>query len=505
MNTILCYMLHTLFHYILLCSIFYTNNACLNTTVSLCYLMYRYFAVALINNLNRRAKVAKGTLTVTYQIHLDGRATPLTYTPLDECWSDNIYYFASLNFRRSGNYTVSFLAEGVAAKDIKPLIYPVIVRAKSIIYGGLAATRQLIAMSYLNTRGRQITYQRDDLFDYSYTYNNDLNSLKAVFFTIYTALPFGSLCSLDPVSMDETAIDLMSTYSESDCWNDAMDTVWRSTVKLATTPSELMQCILLLEYSINRSWYSPGGSRLMSRLPVAHFAMRCCTYSSVALRAFCLDKAILYDKVHVPARRGRGTASTSAGGGESSGRREHRPVYKDDSDDGIELSDDGEDDVPRKRKSSRVAAASHLESTSSKRRRVQEEDDFDPTAWTDERRSSRRKVKTVSYAEDEDDNDDDEEDVSPRDSPRIRSPSSSSTTKPGKPNKPVDIKNELKSLQTLQKQLSTRTSLAGSLHITPAAIDLKIWYYRLLERLYRQVDSQVFWYPVDQDAVRGYR
>ena len=449
--------------------------------------------------------MAKGTLTVTYQIHLDGRATPLTYTPLDECWSDNIYYFASLNFRRSGNYTVSFLAEGVAAKDIKPLLYPVIVRAKSIIYGGLAATRQLIAMSYLNTRGRQITYQRDDLFDYSYTYDNELNSLKAVFFTIYTALPFGSLCSLDPVSMDETAIDLMSTYSESDCWNDVMDTVWRSTVKLATSPSELMQCILLLEYSINRAWYSPGGSRLMSRLPVAHFAMRCCTYSAVALRAFCLDKAILYDKIHVPARRGRGTsasASAGGGGGESSSRRgEHRPVYKDDSDDGIELSDDGEDDVPRKRKSSRVAA-SHLETTTGKRRRgVQEEDNFDPTVWIDERRSSRRKVKTVSYAEDED-----EDDRSPRDSPKICSPtSSSSSTKASKPSKPVDIKNELKRLQSLQKQLSTRTSLAGSLHITPAAIDLKIWYYRLLERLYRQVDSQVFWYPVDQDAVRGYR
>ena len=41
----------------------------------------------------------------------EGLSPPLAYTPLSESWSDNLYYFSTLSFKRSGNYTVSFLLE----------------------------------------------------------------------------------------------------------------------------------------------------------------------------------------------------------------------------------------------------------------------------------------------------------------------------------------------------------------------------------------------------------
>ena len=41
----------------------------------------------------------------------EGLSPPLAYTPLSEAWGDHLYYFSTLSFKRSGNYTVSFLLE----------------------------------------------------------------------------------------------------------------------------------------------------------------------------------------------------------------------------------------------------------------------------------------------------------------------------------------------------------------------------------------------------------
>ena len=71
----------------------------------------RYYAVAVVNSHGRTLRPLKGSLTVTYQIHRDGDSQPLSYTPLSDAWGDNLYYFLTANFKRSGNYTVSFLVE----------------------------------------------------------------------------------------------------------------------------------------------------------------------------------------------------------------------------------------------------------------------------------------------------------------------------------------------------------------------------------------------------------
>ena len=44
-------------------------------------------------------------------LHREGLSPPLAYTPLSEAWSDHLFYFSTLTFKRSGNYTVSFLVE----------------------------------------------------------------------------------------------------------------------------------------------------------------------------------------------------------------------------------------------------------------------------------------------------------------------------------------------------------------------------------------------------------
>ena len=36
---------------------------------------------------------------------------------------------------------------------------------------------------------------------------------------------------------------------------------------------------------------------MLAALPSYHFAVRCATLSAVALRVYCIDRAIIYDKV----------------------------------------------------------------------------------------------------------------------------------------------------------------------------------------------------------------
>jgi hypothetical protein len=126
----------------------------------------RYYGIAIVNSQGKKLKMPRGAVTVTYQIHRstslcdyyflcsqsfstllssfsslptspltlpshytfipplirpsplyppplcrEGLSPPLAYTPLSEAWSDNLFYFSTLSFKRSGNYTVSFLLE----------------------------------------------------------------------------------------------------------------------------------------------------------------------------------------------------------------------------------------------------------------------------------------------------------------------------------------------------------------------------------------------------------
>ena len=66
-----------------------------------------------------------------------------------------------------------------------------------------------------------------------------------------------------------------------------------------------MECVLLLEHYLNKAWLQAPFSRLINALPTFHFAIRCATLSSVALRVYCLDRAMDYDKVTIPSRTSR--------------------------------------------------------------------------------------------------------------------------------------------------------------------------------------------------------
>jgi len=75
-----------------------------------------------------------------------------------------------------------------------------------------------------------------------------------------------------------------------------------------------MECVLLLEFFINKNWLNTPEIKLLNALPNAHFAVRCATLSSVSLRIFCIDKALAYDKVQTASR---GSRSGAVGGSES--------------------------------------------------------------------------------------------------------------------------------------------------------------------------------------------
>lgn len=275
---------------------------------------------------------------------------------------------------------------------------------------------------------------------------SELASVKSAIFCVYAALPLGALViDPDPASNEG---DVLNGLAEPGGWNDALDQVWRGAVESATGPVMLMECVLLLEYYIQRQWMLAPNVRLLNALPNAHFAIRCCTLSSVALRVFCLDKALAYDKVFIPPRVSRGsTPSTDAiqakqfgdnfhhrGGASGSGGQSSRrgrplagkPTYAELDDDEEEFDDDDDDDNDnvaedvdgddggrrssgRNRSSGGGGGSSRSSPRSSsrpsrKRRSLgedeeEEDDEDDDGAFV--RKSARNRTKVVSYAEDE--------------------------------------------------------------------------------------------------------
>lgn len=127
-----------------------------------CLFLARFHAIALINKAGKKIKItAENTVTVVYQIQLAGSDNVLAYTPLKEAWSDSVYYFSTLSFKRSGHYTISFFVEGAAG--IGPLVYSVLVEAKHVLCGVDAALEKLVAVRYLDHGNRQFEYRKKDI------------------------------------------------------------------------------------------------------------------------------------------------------------------------------------------------------------------------------------------------------------------------------------------------------------------------------------------------------
>lgn len=140
---------------------------------------------------------------------------------------------------------------------------------------------------------------------------NDLRSeaasVKSALLSLYAALPIGSLIqSHDEITLND---HLSYAVAETSGWNNALDELWRAYVLTSSSPIALMECCIMLEYYLNNKWLLAPYSRLQSALPAAHGALRSATYSSVALRVYSLDRALLYDKVELPKKDKRNKSS----------------------------------------------------------------------------------------------------------------------------------------------------------------------------------------------------
>lgn len=233
-------------------------------------------------------------------MHREGMSQPLAHTPLNGPWGDDgIFYFACLSFKRSGHYIVTFLVEGPGYADIKPLVYHIRVEARHLLQGAPNAWNRLNARNFAQSHERQVVWNRRELNSVMYDLHDELSSVRSVLLTIYAALPNGALV-MGPDSED-TQVDELNGVAEPAGWNKSLDRHWRSSVFQATTAHELMECTLLLEFYIPRQWLygstATNKAPLLAALPAPHYAMRNCTLSAVALRLYCLDRVLLYDKI----------------------------------------------------------------------------------------------------------------------------------------------------------------------------------------------------------------
>lgn len=221
-----------------------------------------------------------------------------------------------MTFKRSGTYTISFIVEGVDfASKIEPLVFSVNVRALYTLRGPKHALEQLNASKFIQASGRQIVHHRKELTLLTTKYENavienEFAATKTALFMFYAALPLGALQweqSNDYNGQCHDDLKLYEAIVHSTGWNDFLDDVWRQNVESASNPSYLMECILVLEFFINRGWLMSPYHRLINSLALPHFAVKCVTTAAVALRIYCLDKAMMYDKViNVPRTTRRG-------------------------------------------------------------------------------------------------------------------------------------------------------------------------------------------------------
>lgn len=350
----------------------------------------RYYAIGLAEEATGKLfKLPKNgnfpAITITFQVHRAGVTQSLSYTPLSEAWSDGYYYFSTLNFKKSGNYTLSFILEcsrsGGANTStfmkIKPLVYATSVIAERVISGVYCALERFNAFSYANVGSvsdRQITYKRRDLWYLAHdtvNYNDEFIIARNLIILFYLALPEGSLIMCSDTD-DRNNKSLVDTSIANTCWNSMLDAEWRDNLLHSTTVTQLMECLLLLEYYIAKNWFSPSCQNILSLLPPPHFAIRGVTYSMLALRLYILDRSLLYDKVQ------RGLKGSRAVMGELS----NNPV-------------------PTKPSSSNIAKSSSATVAVPFTRSTRNSGGGSSNAVTSNNKRSRGKV--TSYAEDSDD------------------------------------------------------------------------------------------------------
>lgn len=103
-----------------------------------------------------------------------------------------------------------------------------------------------------------------------------ISTIRKAILVVHSALPKGSL---DP---------------SEERWGNEFCPIFREAVIHANSATSLMECVLLLEYGLQSSWYD--FSKGTNLLPSRSIAMKNATLSSVAMRLFQLDLTVKYEK-----------------------------------------------------------------------------------------------------------------------------------------------------------------------------------------------------------------
>lgn len=324
----------------------------------------------MLNVHGKKIKFTKGAVTVTYQIQKHGIAEPLAVTPLNDQWTDSVFYFSAVVFKLSGLYTISFIIEGnESVSKLAPLVFSVTVNAKSINCGPTHAIDQLIGRKYIESSGRHVSSGRRELIQTVTQYQfrlpeSEFEATKIALLTVYAALPYGALILTSSEDTDKN-LDFNYSITESLSWNDNLDQVWRGSVESAKTPIILMECVLVLEHFLNKTHLILPYSKLIQSLPLPHFALKCASTSAVALRIFCIDKALAYDKVVNVPRSSRRNGTTgletnsynSSAQSSRSSRRIDRTVQVENIENDTELDTLHEGNVRGRRQASYTASS----------------------------------------------------------------------------------------------------------------------------------------------------
>lgn len=177
--------------------------------------------------------------------------------------------------------------------DVKPLVYRLQAVPKKIRTGMNDAIEKLNANQFLNSSQRQFKLT-SDVREQLNTIDTELDAVKCALMSVYCALPLGSVV-VQP--QDEVGVyDVYECITEATGWNDYLDQAWKGMVQNATGPVALMECTIVLEHFINKEWLKSPQNRLLNALPNFHFALRCASLSSIALRIYSLDQAMDYKK-----------------------------------------------------------------------------------------------------------------------------------------------------------------------------------------------------------------
>lgn len=91
---------------------------------------------------------------------------------------------------------------------------------------------------------------------------------------------------------------------------------WRAAVISAPDAATLMECQILLEFSVRTAWLSAAGAKLLTCMPSRTYATRLATYGLVALRVFALDEAVRFELASRRTNKASGALSDDDGADE---------------------------------------------------------------------------------------------------------------------------------------------------------------------------------------------